>query len=697
MKTALLVTLVALSLLSIFSIIPTTIIPAHALPSGVVCIATVTSTTCDPSKPASVTSSSAGIGSAFTVGVNVYNSDALNGFAISLHVNSSILKPLNATIDGSIIPTLPGTFFTANPANCVNNGVGFAVGAPGNIGCSGVDGNGTTTFAFLSVGGLSAQPITGRLFTAAYEIVGATNSSGTPIGYVVTGTPTPSGTATCTGTSVQDTCLTITNGGTGGPVPESLAEKAIFTTQSAAGSFSITANPAFLSIIRGSSGSSTITVTGIGSFSGKVNLTIAVSPIISTGPTATLTSGNVTVYAGTSANSTLLISTTSSTPYGSYSILVNATSGSAFSSVQVQVTVPAPDFQLATSANALTLIDFGRVSSTITVTGLNEFTGQVNLTATASDLPSAIVSVSPDKLILSSGVPATANLNITIPNGVLGNTYAFVVTGTSGNIFHTIGVNVTVILVPDFTIVSTQTSINIPLGSSNSTTITIGAQYGFQGSISLTATSPRGLQASLNSSAVSLTSASPNATVKLTILAPSTLTAGDYPITVIGSNATVSHSLKITIHVTDVSISSNIGSVRIAPGASDTLLVTVTSVNGFSGNATISVTVSGRGVIASCSPETLTLQSAASATCILTLSVPAATSPGIYNVTVIATQGTVSHSITVPVTVGAPPQSSPPNILGLSPVNFYAIIGGAAVAISLLVLAISRARRRNVV
>jgi hypothetical protein len=347
----------------------------------------------------------------------------------------------------------------------------------------------------------------------------------------------------------------------------------------------------------------------------------------------------------------------------------------------------------------LTLIDFGSVSSKITVTGLNGFTGGVNLTAIASVLRSANVSLSPNSLTLSSGGSATASLNITIPNGVAGGTYSFVVTGTSGNIYHAIGVNVNVILVPDFAIVSTQTSINIPTGSSNSTIIEVGALYGFQGSISLTATSPSSLQTLLNSSAVSLTSASPIAAVKLTVLAPSTLATGDYTITitVVGSNATVSHSVKITIHVTDVSISSNIGFVRIAPGASDTLLITVTSLNGFSGNTTISVRVSGQGLSASCSPETLTLQSGTSATCLLTLSVHAGASPGIYNVTVMVTQGTVSHSLIVPVTVVAPPQSVPPNILGLSPVSFYAIIGGIAIAIGLLVLAISRVRKHNVV
>jgi len=681
--------LVALSLLSIFSIIPATVIPAHALPSGVVCIAPLTSTTCDPSKLENITSSSSGIGSTFTVAVNVYNSSALNGFSISLHVNSSILKPLNATMDGSIVPTLPGTVFTANPANCVNNGVGFTVGTPGNIGCGPWDGNGNTTFAVLSVGGLSVGPTTGRLFEASYEIVGTTNSSGTPIGYVM-----GSG---CTGTSVPNTCVTITNGGTGGSVPESLAETAIFTTPSTTGLFSVTAYPAFLSITKGSSRSSTITVTSLGSFSGRVNLTDAVLLNVSSGPIATLVSGNVTVSAKGSANSTLLVSTTLSTPDGSYIILVNATSGSAFSSVQVQVTVPAPDFLLAANPSTLTLIDFGSVSSSITVTSLNGFTGYVNLTAIATVLRIAVVNVSPNRTILSPGASVTAILNVTIPNGVVDGTYNFVVTGTSGHITHFLGLTVTVILVPDFALFSTQPSISIPLGSSNSTTITVGARYGFQGSISLTAPSPSGLQTVLNSSAVSLTSASPDATVKLTVLAPTTVATGDYTITVVGSNATVSRSLKITIHVTDVSISSNIGSVRIAAGASDTLLVTVTSLNGFIGNTTISVRVSGQGLSASCSPETLTLRSATSTTCLLTLSVHAGASPGTYNVTVIVTQGTVSHSLTVPVTVVASPQSVPPNILGLPPVSFYAIIGAAVITLGLLVLAISRVRRHRIV
>ncbi len=212
MKKILIVPLIFLALFLAISSAP----QVHAVSGGSVCVNTTAATPAGcPATPASFTGP---VGTKFVVAVNINNSAAINGFAISLHVDPTILKPLNATVDGSIVPTLPGTFFTANPANCVNNGVGFTVGTPGNIGCSGVDGNGTTTFAFLSVGGLSGAPTTGRLFTAAYQVVGT--SGGTPIGYVMG--------SVCTGTSLLNTCVTITNGGTGGSVPEQLAETASF-------------------------------------------------------------------------------------------------------------------------------------------------------------------------------------------------------------------------------------------------------------------------------------------------------------------------------------------------------------------------------------------------------------------------------------------------------------------------------------
>ena len=108
------------------------------------------------------------------------------------------------------------------------------------------------------------------------------------------------------------------------------------TTQGAApGDFSLSASPSSLSIKRGSSKTSTITVTWLNGFSSAVGLTASCP---SAGVTCVLSLSSVTSTNGP-ATSTLTITVSSSTPVATYTVTITGTSGSLRHTITMTVKV----------------------------------------------------------------------------------------------------------------------------------------------------------------------------------------------------------------------------------------------------------------------------------------------------------------------------------------------------------------------
>jgi hypothetical protein len=105
-------------------------------------------------------------------------------------------------------------------------------------------------------------------------------------------------------------------------------------TVGAAPNFTITATPTSQTIKRGSSAIFTITITGTNGFNGTVHLATTISPVVKNGPTISLPS-----TVGPESNSTLTVSTAHSTPIGTYTITVTATSGSITHTVTISIIV----------------------------------------------------------------------------------------------------------------------------------------------------------------------------------------------------------------------------------------------------------------------------------------------------------------------------------------------------------------------
>ncbi len=100
--------------------------------------------------------------------------------------------------------------------------------------------------------------------------------------------------------------------------------------------FGFASSPSSLALVQGSMTSSTITVTSLGGFVGRVNLTASVLP---TGPVVSMNPTSIQFSADGSASSTLTISTSGTTPQGAYTVTVSATNGTLSDSIALPVTV----------------------------------------------------------------------------------------------------------------------------------------------------------------------------------------------------------------------------------------------------------------------------------------------------------------------------------------------------------------------
>jgi hypothetical protein len=134
----------------------------------------------------------------------------------------------------------------------------------------------------------------------------------------------------------------------------------------------------------------------------------------------------------------------------------------------------------------------------------------------------------------------TAN---TTPPGV----YNLTITGTSGAIIHTVGVQLIVnpATPGDFTLAAPQ-GITVKRGKTGSETVTVTGTNGFTGNVSLGLTGvPSGVTATLTPTTV--IGGNGSSTLQFTV--PNSMKQGNYPITVTGTSAALVHSISVVLTV----------------------------------------------------------------------------------------------------------------------------------------------------
>lgn len=209
--------------------------------------------------------------------------------------------------------------------------------------------------------------------------------------------------------------------------------------------FSMSATPGALNLTAGNGGTSSIAVAALNGFNATTNLSVVIpgtgTPSYAPpGLSASLSASSISAGGGPV---TLMVSTTSSTPGGTYVIAVVGTSGTAPNVLRqtAYVTVNLPAFVglSATPAAGISLNQAATANATITATEINGFNGTVSLAA--SGLPSGVTASFNSVNSTTSTASFTANATAALTGASKSNTV--IVTGTSaGSAAQTTSVNV---------------------------------------------------------------------------------------------------------------------------------------------------------------------------------------------------------------------------------------------------------------
>jgi subtilase family serine protease len=198
--------------------------------------------------------------------------------------------------------------------------------------------------------------------------------------------------------------------------------------------FSLSASPSSVTILRGNSGSSTITSTVSGGFNSAVALTASGQP---TGVTVGFSPTSIT---GT-GSSTMSITVASATTPGTYPITVTGTSGSTVHTTTVTLTVTSTSagFSITASPTSITVTrgTSGHVTVSTGVTG--GFNSAISLSASGQG--SRVTTSFNPTSITGAG---SSTLTITVSRRATTGTRTITVTGTSGTTSHSTIVTLTI-------------------------------------------------------------------------------------------------------------------------------------------------------------------------------------------------------------------------------------------------------------
>jgi cellulose 1,4-beta-cellobiosidase len=533
----------------------------------------------------------------------------------------------NALANGMVINSIPnsppaGTFWLTEFLEDVKNayppisttvGPGYSISASAVSLEQGATATGSVTVSVtggfssaieLSVTGLPAG------VTASFSPASVTGSEGSTITFTASATAVP-GTYS----------LTVT--GTSGTTNETAT---LSLTVVAAPNFTITASPAAISVPVGTNPTDTITVTFVGGLTGSLSVSATGLP---SGMQANFAPSSVNAPGGTIVAN---FSDQTSTPAGTYNVLIVGTDGTITHSATIVITVPGTGtFTLSPSAPTLSIQQSTSATDTITVSGA---AGSVTLAA--SGLPSGVTA-----LFGTNPTTGISLLTFTASSTATVGTSTVTITATSGTHTATTG------------IVLTITS----SGSCAPTTITPYLQVnGAAWQQTNTASVPAAATVNLGPQPISGTwnwtgpSGFTSATRQMNAIP---LSAGINTYVATYTNASSCKSTE-TFTITEAGGSSpsftlapSAGSVSVKQGNTATDTIAVTDLNGFTG----SVSLADSGLPSSVTATFGTNPTAGSS--VITFAASAAAPAGTYTITVTGTSGTLKASTTITLTVAS--------------------------------------------
>jgi pseudomonalisin len=474
--------------------------------------------------------------------------------------------------------------------------------------------------------------------------------SGLPTGATATFTPaslTGSGTsslAISTSASAPTGSYTLTITGTDGVLTHTASVTLVVT----APDFSLIATPGLQTIVAGDTAHYTATVSALNGYTGTVTFSVSGLPA---GASPVFTPASIT---GSGSSALAIATTIGTTPNGTYPLVISATDGVLTHSANVTLVVT--DFGISATPSSQTIVQGNSASYSVALTVNSGFSGAVNFSV--SGLPvSSSAAFNPASLSASG----TTTLTVTTSGNTPAGTYSLTITANDGSITRTTSVALLVDPVGDFGLTISPSSQTVNQGQNIGYGVTVSASGGFTALVNLSVSGiPTGATATLSPNSVQ-----GSGLVSLAIVPGANTPGGTYTITVSGSSGPLVHTATATlvILVPDFTFSASPSSRTILMGQSTSYTATFTPINSYAGTVSFSVSGLPAGATPTFSPGSLS----SAGTTSLSITTNNTTPPGVYPLTITASDGTLSHSASVSLEVDAVPAadftiSAPPTI-----------------------------------
>jgi hypothetical protein len=206
--------------------------------------------------------------------------------------------------------------------------------------------------------------------------------------------------------------------------------------------FQVTSDPASISVSQGASGTSTIRVQSLNSFSAAVSLSTSWLGAAPTGVTVDLPSP-VTPPADGVGTATLTVTAAATASTGPYTLRIMGISGVLTHTVDVPVTISAgaADFTIAADPPSMSLAPSTSGISTITVQSVGTFSAAVTLSGSG---PAGLnLAFGTNPVTPPAGGMAQSVLTVTVSGAATGS-HSVTITGTSGALTHSTTLTVTI-------------------------------------------------------------------------------------------------------------------------------------------------------------------------------------------------------------------------------------------------------------
>ena len=391
--------------------------------------------------------------------------------------------------------------------------------------------------------------------------------------------------------------------------------------------FGFTISPTTVTFVSGEISSSTATLSSQNGFTGPVSLSTSVN--LPAGLTVGYVPSQVSLSPGQTLSSTITFTASPSTAT-TYHVKVSTSFGSRVKTsalLTVTATAPVPDFYFFAIPTTIGPVNAGvNETSTITVGFVNGFSSPVTLSV--SSPMGVIASLNQTTLTGTHNITLTASSNS-------GGTHTIIVTGSGGGITHSIAINL-IIANAGFILSANPDSIITGPHVTGTSTITVAPIAGFVGEVTLATTNNAnpliGLVCSLSSSLIN--------TMGTSTLACNSPSAGNFPITVIGTSGSLVQTLSVTFIVTsgDFALSASPSVVNTDLGVPGTSTITVTAIGVFN-DTVILTSQAAPGLACSLTRGLINVTGTSVLSCTGAV--------GSYTVTVTGISGALVHSVSL--------------------------------------------------